>query len=513
VIVGIRSYNHGSDNEGGAVLYYGSATGLDSDAGGSGCAADGDWCAESDQQGANFGWSVGTAGDVNNDGFDDVIVGAINFDWPTTRTGAVFVYHGSATGLDNDAGGSGCAAAADWCDVGTQTDSYFGWSVGTAGDVDGDGHDDVIVGVRLYDDTEANEGKALVYDGSATGLSTTADWSAEANQTATDFGFSVGTAGDVNGDGYDDVVVGAAYFDTGPNPTNDGGGAFLYHGSPDGLKDCSPSLSCDLSDADWSTSVDQLDALLGWSVGTAGDVNGDGFADVVVGAPRYDAGHTDEGAAFLYYGGASASDCDDTDPGRSPGVQEVCDGKDNDCDGAVDEDPGLCDFGHADSVHEITGDGGWQSVAWGDWDGDGDLDVAVGTDSAQPNRVYENDGGALALAWSSTETDDTRSVVWGDWDNDGDLDLAVGNYSGQPNRVYENVGGALGLAWSSSESDYTLEVAWGDWDGDGDLDLAAANAGANRVYANAVNQGGTLAVGRLGQRRRPRPRRGQRRHQ
>ena len=111
------------------------------------------------------------------------------------------------------------------------------------------------------------------------------------------------------------------------------------------------------------------------------------------------------------------------------------------------------------------------SVAWGDWDGDGTLDLAVGN-WQESNRVYANKNGTLNLAWSSTETDLTDSIAWGDWDGDGTLDLAVGNSgysSGSPNRVYANEGEHLNLAWTSDELDKTTSIAWGDWDGDGDL--------------------------------------------
>ncbi len=98
----------------------------------------------------------------------------------------------------------------------------------SAGDVNGDGYGDVIAGARFHDSGHTDEGRACVYHGSANGLEATAAWTAESDQANAQFGWSVASAGDVNGDGYGDVIVGAHFYDSGHS---DEGRAFVYHGS------------------------------------------------------------------------------------------------------------------------------------------------------------------------------------------------------------------------------------------------------------------------------------------
>jgi hypothetical protein len=274
VIVGAYRYTNGQSTEGRAYVYHGSVSGLSGAEG---------WTAESNQAGALFGECVSTAGDVNGDGYSDVIVGADWYDNGQTDEGRAFVYHGSASGL---------SASASWTAESDQASSFFGNSVSAAGDVNGDGYSDVIVGAYLYDNGQTDEGSAFVYHGSSSGLAPAADWTAESDQATAYFGISVSAAGDVNGDGFSDVIVGADLYDNGQT---DEGRAFVYHGSASGL-----SLI-----AGWTAERDQAGARFGISVSNAGDVNGDGYSDVIVGAERYANGQTREGMAFVYHGSSS----------------------------------------------------------------------------------------------------------------------------------------------------------------------------------------------------------------
>jgi len=267
IIVGADQYTNG----GAVFIYHGSATGINTTA-----------AAMVQSVGSHMGVSVAGAGDVNGDGYGDVIAGAEAYSNGQMFEGAAFIYHGSATGINPVA-----AAIVQ----SNQANAFMGRAVAGAGDVNGDGYSDVIVGDDGYNNGQANEGVAFVYHGSSTGINTTAAAMVESNQGGASMGFSVAGAGDVNGDGYSDVIVGAYGYDNGQA---DEGAAFIYHGSAAGVNTVAAAM----------VERDQAGALMGYSVTGSGDVNGDGYSDVIVGAYIYDNGQADEGAAFIYHGSA-----------------------------------------------------------------------------------------------------------------------------------------------------------------------------------------------------------------
>ncbi|MFN8546429.1 MAG: FG-GAP-like repeat-containing protein [Candidatus Eisenbacteria bacterium] len=274
LVVGAQSYDNGEADEGRAYLYLGSATGA---------ASAPVWTAEGNQVAGAFGGRVAPAGDVNGDGYDDVLVVATTYDNGESNEGKAYLYLGTSGGL---------APTPSWTAEGNQADALLGQAAGTAGDVNGDGYADVIIGVRSWDNGEANEGRVLVYHGSASGLSATPAWSIESNQAGAELGYSAAGAGDVNGDGYADVIVAAYLYDNGE--TNEGK-VWAYLGSSSGLS----------TTAAWSVESNQANAWLGGRVATAGDVDGDGYADVLIAARLYDNGETDEGKVWLYRGSSS----------------------------------------------------------------------------------------------------------------------------------------------------------------------------------------------------------------
>ncbi|HKY31747.1 MAG TPA: thrombospondin type 3 repeat-containing protein [Candidatus Polarisedimenticolia bacterium] len=238
------------------------------------------WAAESNVDFALLGTAVAGAGDVNGDGYADVAAGAPGYDDGIEFGGKVMVWHGSASGI---------AAAFSWGASAGSGFASFGASVDGAGDVNGDGFDDLVVGAPGYITSFFGEGRAFLYLGGASGLAVSSAWSPPGGQGDLRFGASVAGAGDIDGDGYDDLVIGAPEYDNGEA---DEGAVFVFMGSPSGPAE-TPSLVLE---------GNQAGANFGASVSGAGDVNGDGLADVIVGAPFFDNGEADEGRAYVHLG-------------------------------------------------------------------------------------------------------------------------------------------------------------------------------------------------------------------
>jgi len=296
------------------------------------------------------GYSVSSAGDVNGDGYDDILIGAEGNSDAGSYAGAAYLIYGSSTPLTS----ASLSTAVKF--TGEAANNYAGTSISSAGDVNHDGYDDILVGAYGNSDGDLNAGAAYLIYGSgtpltSTSLSTAVEFTGEyADDLA---GTSVSSAGDVNGDGYDDILIGIEYggeFDF-------EGVAYLIYGSGTSLTSTSLSTAVEFYG---EASLNYA----GTSVSSAGDINNDGYDDILVGAYGNDDGGSDAGAAYLIYGQAN-------------------------------EFSGLISLGTS-GIAEFTGEAAYDYAGYsvssaGDVNGDSYNDILVGA-------YNDNDGGSNAGA-------------------------------------------------------------------------------------------------------------------
>jgi hypothetical protein len=481
VMISVPGYANGQSSEGAVFLYYGRSFGL---------MGTYSWMYESNRIDARVGATVAAAGDVDGDGYADALVSMHN--------DSVYLFKGSASGLKNQPGwrdgmpatdtyygyAMGCAGDVNgdgYSDVVagmyaaskargyygspnslettpvnvyslSQSNANFGGKVSSAGDVNGDGYDDVIVSAIFYDNGFTDQGAVFVYYGSANGLPTAPSWSTTLNHNYAALGVGATGAGDVNGDGYDDIIVSASWYsltlsDISYVYNSQEGKVLVYFGSPTGLSDL-PA---------WEKTGQAPGMSLGAQLAGLGDVNGDGYSDVAIGSPFAD---NDKGVAYVYYGSAT----------------------------------GLSD----DPDWQYQGTGKLQfgsSMAGGDWNGDGYADLVVcavypAYDGTSNIYIFQGSKDGISPTPNftikhATSTSAHYSVTCaGDINGDGFSDMAIGYSNGTccVGRVLIHYGSASGISATPGttvfDNNNSSAMGWsvsgaGDVNGDGYSDIIA----------------------------------------
>ena len=386
------------------------------------------------------GFSVSGAGDVNGDGFDDLLIGALGADPNGNSSGSSYVVFGRSGGFASVIDLSTLDGTNGFRFDGVASADRSGGSVTSAGDVNGDGFDDLLVGAHYADPNSVSSGSSYVLFGRSGGFASVINLSSLDGTTgfrldgvaAGDFsGYSVSSAGDVNGDGFDDVLVGAFRADSNGNAA--AGSSYVVFGRSGGF-----ASAIDFSTLD-GTNGFRLDGVAagdesGHSVSSAGDVNGDGFDDLLIGANRADSNGSSSGSTHVLFG-------------KSDGFASVIN---------LSTLEGTTGF-RLDGV--ASGDYSGRSVSSAeDVNGDGFDDLLVGALGADPNGsssgssyvVFGRSGGFASVIDLST-LDGTNGIRLdgvaagdqsgrsvssaGDVNGDGFDDLFVGAQGASPNAL------------------------------------------------------------------------------
>ncbi len=374
-----------------------------------------------------LGGRLASAGDVNGDGLDDILLGSHTNDEGGAYAGQVYLVLGRQSGWTMDTP----IHQADASFIGETEGDWAGWSLDGAGDIDGDGLDDIVIGAEGNSESWDHSGQVYLVFGRAQGwgmdtILSDADASYLGEDAYHFAGYSVAGAGDINGDGIDDVLASSVDH-----------AAYVILGRETGW-----AMDTSLAEAGAAFGPGGCD--LGWDLDGIGDVNGDGFSDFAVASPCSGLGLGSYVEIVFGYpcwdadgdGVDSCSgDCNDLAAQIYPGAPEICDGIDGDCDGVIPED-------------EADADGDGQMICEGDCDDDeaavfaGENEICDGLDNdcdPATDELVDSDG-------------DGYSVCGGDCD-----DGAPGVYPGAPEDC----------DWIDTDCDGVIPEDEQDADGDG----------------------------------------------
>ena len=329
-------------------------------------------------------YSVSAAGDVNNDGIEDLIIGA-RFGDPAggANAGEAYVIFGTDAGFGATFDLTSLDGTNGFTATGDGDGARLGFAVADAGDVNGDGIDDIIIGAPEAFNTGGDaSGRAYVIFGSGsafgatiavTSLDGTNGFALDGVAAGDNAGLSVDGAGDINGDGIDDIIIGAGLADV--STEVDAGSSYIVYGTDAGF---SAVVSLAALDGTNGFTVNGLAAgdELGNSVAGAGDVNGDGFDDFLIGAYRADPNGNNSGQTYLVFG---------TDAGFSATF-----------------DVSTLDGTNGFSIDGQGGQSGFSVATAGDVNNDGYSDLLIGARFANTEGGTVSSGGQVFLIYGDT---------------------------------------------------------------------------------------------------------------
>ncbi len=353
------------------------------------------------------GWSVSGLGDVNQDGIDDFIVSQPDNSRDGLRVGESIVIYGKIGATRSNIDLTSLAAADGFIISGDTFDDQSGRSVSEAGDINGDGIDDILVGAPIGDNGGVDAGEAYVIFGKAgatrasinlTNLPANVGFVIQGDAAGEKFGWSLSSAGDINGDGLGDIIAGAIYGDNGGIRAGEAYVIFGKVGSTRANIDLTTLSAADGFIIQGDTAGDNA----GYSVSGAGDVNGDGIDDLIIGAHLGDNGGTDAGEAYVIFGkvGATRTNLDLTSLATGDGFTIQGD--------AIGDHAGF----NVSSAGDINGDGigdlviGAPSSDKGGTDSGAAYVIFGRVDSLLPSTIDDN--------LTGTEGDDSIDLLAGD---------------------------------------------------------------------------------------------------